>query len=51
MYHASGAAERIEEILDDRKELCQLAEDGSTNLADILAVLIAVKPGPQTDCL
>lgn len=42
IYHASGAVESIEEILRDREELCQLAEDESTNIADILSVLIAV---------
>ncbi|KAL1867003.1 hypothetical protein Plec18167_008794 [Paecilomyces lecythidis] len=42
IYHASGMAESIEKVLKNDKELRQLAGDGSTDLEQILPVLIAI---------
>lgn len=42
IYHASGRAETIDHILEDRESLRQLSADGSTDIQQILPVLIRV---------
>ncbi|KAJ9220082.1 hypothetical protein DTO169C6_7628 [Paecilomyces variotii] len=42
IYHASGRAEIIDHILEDRESLHQLSADGSTDIQQILPILIRV---------
>jgi hypothetical protein len=43
IFHMTGAGERYEKILRDKDEIPCLAEDGSTNIAEMLNFLVAAQ--------